>query len=259
MQPMRVAADGRGGAEAPAGRGAGAQPPAGGRACLMAARGLAKSFAGRPALRDATFELRPGEVLGIVGDNGAGKSTLVRILCGATAPDGGEIVVGGRAFGRLDARAAAALGIAAVHQDLMLAHNLDAAANIFMGREIRRRGALGRLGVLDDAAMAAQARRALAELGVSLGDAEWALPVRMLSGGQRQAVAVARALRLQPRLILLDEPMSALDPGRRRSLARALRALVQAGPAALVTAHDPDDLAGLADRSLTLRSGRIVG
>jgi ABC-type sugar transport system ATPase subunit len=228
-------------------------------ASLLAGRGLVKSFDDRPALRGITFDLLAGEVLGVVGENGAGKSTLLGILSGALAPDAGEIFVGARGFPRLAPRTASELGIATVHQDLMLARNLDAAANIFMGREVRRTGTLGRLGVLDELSMAEQAHAALAAIGVELSVEERRLPVRSLSGGQRQAVAIARALRLRPRILLLDEPIAALDVGKRRLLAAQLRTVTAAGGAVLVTLHDPDDLEGLADRAFTLRSGRIVG
>jgi ABC-type sugar transport system ATPase subunit len=210
-------------------------------------------------LRGVSFTLAGGEMLGIAGENGAGKTTLVKLLCGAMKPDAGEIVLDGTAYRRLEPMQARDLGIATVHQDLMLARNLSAAANIFMGQELRRSGALGLLAVLDEPAMAAAAREALAEVGMSLSAQQWRRPVRDLSGGQRQAVALARALRMAPRILLLDEPVAALDVGKRAILARRLRRLAGEGAAVLVTAHDPDDLGGLAERVLLLRSGRFVG
>lgn len=210
-------------------------------------------------LRGISFALGGGEMLGIAGENGAGKSTLISILCGALTPDAGEIVLDGEVYARLEPVQARELGIATVHQDLMLARNLTATANIFMGQELRRSGALGLLSVLDEPAMEAAARAQLAELGIELAAEQWRLPVRDLSGGQRQAVALARALRMNPRILLLDEPIAALDVGKRALLARRLRRLAAEGAAILVTAHDPDDLTGLADRVLHLRSGRFVG
>jgi ABC-type sugar transport system ATPase subunit len=140
----------------------------------------------------------------------------------------------------------------------MLARNLGAVANIFMGRELRRTDALGRLGILDERTMQEEARTVMASLGFALSRAEWEQPVRRLSGGQRQAVAIARALRLKPRILLLDEPSVALDIGKRGKLGQTLRSLAAAGGAVIVTAHDPEDLEGLADRAITLRSGRIA-
>lgn len=226
---------------------------------LLIVRDLAKEIDDRPILRGLSFTLGAGEMLGIAGENGAGKTTLIKLLCGAMKPDAGEIVLDGSVHRQLEPMQARELGIATVHQDLMLARNLPAAANIFMGQELRRSGALGLLAVLDEPAMAEAAREALAEVGMTLSEEQWRRPVRELSGGQRQAVALARALRMQPRLLLLDEPIAALDVGKRAVLARRLRRLAEAGAGILVTAHDPEDLDGLAGRVLQLRSGRFVG
>jgi ABC-type sugar transport system ATPase subunit len=231
----------------------------GGAAPLLLVRDLFKARDDRPVLRGLSFTLGAGEMLGIAGENGAGKTTLISILCGAMAPDAGELVIDGAVHARLAPLQARGLGIAAVHQDLMLARNLTAAANIFMGQELRKSGPLGLLSVLDEPAMEEAARAQLDDLGMVLSAEQWHVPVRDLSGGQRQAVALARALRMQPRLLLLDEPIAALDIGKRMLLARRLRALTAQGAAVLVTAHDPEDLDGLAGRVLHLRSGRFVG
>jgi simple sugar transport system ATP-binding protein len=225
---------------------------------LLLVRDLFKTRDDRPVLRGISFALAGGEMLGIAGENGAGKTTLIKILCGAAAPDSGELVLDGAIYPRLAPMQARDLGIATVHQDLMLARNLTAAANIFMGQELRRAGPLGLLSVLDEPAMEEAAREQLAELGMTLADEQWRVPVRDLSGGQRQAVALARAIRMNPRILLLDEPIAALDVGKRALLSRRLRSLADEGAAILVTAHDPDDLDGLADRVLHLRSGRFV-
>jgi D-xylose transport system ATP-binding protein len=217
----------------------------------VALRGVSKRFGGVHAVEDAHLEARSGEIVGLVGHNGAGKSTLMKCLTGALAADAGEIRVAGAPARIRSPRDAARLGIAALYQDLALADNLNASANVFLGHE-----QLTRLGTLDERAMERETRALLARIEPSFEG--WRLPVRMLSGGQRQAVAFARAMRLAARILVLDEPTAALGPRERASVAALIRRIAGEGAAIFLVSHDLDDVLGVADRVAVMHSGRIV-
>ncbi len=223
---------------------------------LLEARRVSKRYGRVHALQGADFTVHPGEVVALVGDNGAGKSTLVKALSGSTAPDGGEILVDGapvRLTGPLDARRH---GVETVYQDLALAQDLDAAANLHLGRELRRPGLLGRLGVLDNAAMRRSAVAAFAELGVDLRDVT--VPVAALSGGQRQSVAVARAVAFAGRVIFMDEPTAALGVVQRGRVLETIRRVRDRGISVVLISHNMPEVLAVADRVEVLRLGRRV-
>ena len=173
---------------------------------LLELHGVSKFFGGVRALHQVDLALHAGEVVALVGDNGAGKSTLVKVISGVEHPDAGEIRVGGEAVGLDTPRAAAAYGIRTVYQDLSLCDNLDAVRNLFLGQEIAGGVWLGK--PLDRHRMEVEARRVLDSLSVRIRSL--ATPVGGLSGGQRQGIAICRALISDPRLVLLDEPTAAL-------------------------------------------------
>jgi simple sugar transport system ATP-binding protein len=223
---------------------------------VLEARGLSKTFGHVQALREANFAARAGEVTALIGDNGAGKSTLVKCLSGAQEPDSGEIWLGGRQV-RLDSPAAAQRnGIETVFQDLALAGDLDAAANLYLGREQLRPGLLGRLGVLDRRRMRAEARTAFAELGVDLPDVR--SKVASLSGGQRQSVAVARAVAWATRLVFMDEPTAALGVVQRERVLDTVRRIRDGGIGVVLISHNMPEVLAVADRVEVLRLGRRV-
>lgn len=224
----------------------------------LEARGLGKRFESVRAVRDASLALAPGEVVALVGDCGAGKSTLLRMLAGALQPDAGVLALDGRPVRFRDPGAARAAGIEMIHQDLALAENLDAAANVFLGDEARRR-VLGPIAIRDDGAMRHTARRLLANLDVRFAAPELEAPVRELSGGQRQAVALARALRRHARIVLMDEPCASLGLRERLAFAESLRSLKARAVAVLLAGHRFEDFAEVADRIVAMRRGRIVG
>src|SRR5450756_1673057 len=175
---------------------------------LLQARGIVKHYGHVEALRGADLDGYPAEIVALIGDNGAGKSTLVKVLSGTEQPDGGEIILEGRAV-QIDSPAVAQqFGIETVYQDLALAPDLDGSANLYLGREIMMPGVLGKLGFLDNKAMRVGARKAFGELGVDLQNAKSA--VANLSGGQRQSVAVARSVAWASKVVFLDEPTAAL-------------------------------------------------
>jgi simple sugar transport system ATP-binding protein len=223
---------------------------------VLEARGLSKTFGHVQALREANFTARAGEVTALIGDNGAGKSTLVKCLSGAQEPDGGEIWFGGRQV-RLDSPVAAQrIGIETVFQDLALAGDLDSAANLYLGRELFRPGLLGRLGVLDRRRMRAEAQTAFAELGVDLPDVR--SKVASLSGGQRQSVAVARAVAWATRLVFMDEPTAALGVVQRERVLDTVRRIRDRGIGVVLISHNMPEVLAVADRVEVLRLGRRV-
>lgn len=223
---------------------------------LLEAHGLVKHFGHVQALRGANFAAYPGEVVAMVGDNGAGKSTLVKCLAGALRPDAGQVVVEGTGVQIESPLHARRMGIETVYQDLALAADLDAAANLYLGREMRRRGVLGRLGVLDRATMRSEANGAFRGLGIELPDVS--APVRSLSGGQRQSVAVARAVSWASKVLFMDEPTAALGVLQRRQVHEVVRRVRDQGVGVVLISHNLPEVLAVADRVEVLRLGRRV-
>ncbi|TDQ84115.1 monosaccharide ABC transporter ATP-binding protein (CUT2 family) [Dongia mobilis] len=214
---------------------------------------ISKSYPGVRALEDVSLDVRPGEVIGLVGENGAGKSTLMKILGGVVAPSGGTIRVDGERLPALSVQQATDAGIAFVHQELNLFDNLDAAANVFIGREPRSAGPLQ---LVDRKALYAQARRHLDQLGVDFAPNT---PVADLSIGQRQLLEIAKALSLNARLIIMDEPTSSLTLAETERLLAIIAALREQGVAVIFITHRLTELTASADRVVVLRDGRLVG
>lgn len=215
-----------------------------------------KRFGHVVALRGATLEAHQGEVLALIGDNGAGKSTLTKILCGALRPDAGELWYLGEKLAVQSVSHAHELGVQTVYQDLAQAPDLTVVQNMFLGRELFRSRWRGALGVLDTARMADQTRQALRELGINLESVE--RPMRLLSGGQRQAVAVARAVKWARTAILLDEPTAALGTKQTAIVYRTMREAANRGRAVLVVSHDIPRMLEIADRVAVMRQGRVL-
>jgi simple sugar transport system ATP-binding protein len=223
---------------------------------LLEARGVSKRYGNVLALDGADFTVLPGEVVAMIGDNGAGKSTLVKTLSGAIRPDHGNILVEGkpvRLASPLDARDH---GIETVYQDLALAPDLDAAANLHLGREIYRFQALQFLHVLNRPVMRQRAVAAFAELGVKLPDV--AAPVGTMSGGQRQSVAVARAVLYASKVIFMDEPTAALGVMQRERVLDTIRRVRDRGIAVVLISHNMPEVLAVADRVEVMRMGRRV-
>ena len=218
----------------------------------VALRGLHKRFGGVHAVEDVDLDLRAGEVVGLLGHNGAGKSTLIKLLSGALVRDEGEIWMEGRKVRLRDPRDARELGIETIYQELALADNLDATANLFLGREL-----LTRFGLLDHLAMERVARDVITRVNPSF-DA-FGTPVRHLSGGQRQAIAIGRAIHFGARVLIMDEPTAALGPQESALVADWIRRLAEQDMAILLVSHDMHDVFDLSDRIVVMRNGRVVG
>jgi simple sugar transport system ATP-binding protein len=223
---------------------------------LLEARGLEKSFGRVLALRGADFTVYEGEVVALVGDNGAGKSTLVKALAGVQPPDAGEVRFSGRPVTIDSPVAARRLGIETVYQDLALAPELDPAANLYLGREIRRGGVLGRLGFLDNAEMRRRSAESFASLGVALQDV--GAQVSTMSGGQRQGVAVARAVTWASKVVFMDEPTAALGVVQTRAVLDLIRRVRDRGLAVVLISHNMPEVLQVADRIEVLRLGARV-
>lgn len=222
----------------------------------LRAEGIDKAYGHVTALRGADFECFSGEVTALIGDNGAGKSTLVKIISGVLEPDAGTITVGGNRFEPDSPMSAHAVGIETVYQDLALAPDLGPPANLFLGRELRRSGLLGRLGFLDEGAMRERTGREFRSLGVSADPARRS--VRTLSGGQRQGVAVARAVAWAQRIVVMDEPTASLGVVQTRSVLELVRRVAESGLAVALISHSMPDVLAVADRIEVLRLGRRV-
>ena len=223
---------------------------------LLEARGIVKNFGRVRALRGANFAVYPKEVVALVGDNGAGKSTLVKTLAGVHEPDEGEIIFEGERVtihSPLDARR---LGIETVYQDLALAAELDAGANMFLGREVMRAGVLGKLGFIDKQAMRTQSRKVFDDLGVALQDT--AAPVATMSGGQRQGIAVSRAVTWASRVVFMDEPTAALGVVQTRNVLDLITRVREQGLAVVLISHNMPEVFEVADRIEVLRLGTRV-
>ncbi|GAB2467225.1 ATP-binding cassette domain-containing protein [Xylanimonas ulmi] len=222
---------------------------------VLSATGLTKRYGSVVAMQDADFELLPGEVLAVIGDNGAGKSTLIKALSGVLIPDAGQIRVGSTPVTFRSARDAQSHGIETVFQDLALTPALDIAANLFMGRELRRSGLLGSvLRMTDKPAMRRRSQEFFDEMAIRVKSV--AQPVESLSGGQRQGVAVARAVAFGRRVIIMDEPTAALGVRESDTVIELIKRIRSRGIPVVLISHDMPHVFEVADRVHVHRQGR---
>jgi ABC-type sugar transport system ATPase subunit len=218
---------------------------------LLRLRGVSKNFGPVQALTDVNLDVRAGEVTALIGDNGAGKSVMIKCIAGIHAPEGGEILWEGRPVRIRTPREAAALGIETVYQDLALCNNLDIVQNMYLGRE-RENGIF-----LDEEAMEKTAGETLSSLAVTTVRSI-RQPVASLSGGQRQSVAIAKAVLWEAKLVIMDEPTAALGVAQTRMVLDLTRRLAEHGHAALFVSHNMNDVFEVADRIIVLYLGRVV-
>jgi D-xylose transport system ATP-binding protein len=210
------------------------------------------SFGGVHAVRDVNIDLNPGEILGLVGGNGAGKSTLIKTLSGAQRADSGQIYVDGEPVTITSPRDAKGLGVETIYQTLALAENIDAPGNMFLGRELTTGW-----GNLDDSAMEDAARKVMGRLNPKFEN--FKVPVESLSGGQRQSVAIARAVHFNARILIMDEPTAALGPAETEQVRALIRRLKEEGIGIILISHDIHDVFDLADRISVMLQGKLVG
>jgi D-xylose transport system ATP-binding protein len=224
------------------------RPPPG--ETILSIKGVSKNFGAVSALTDVSLDVHAGEVVALVGDNGAGKSTLIKILAGVHQPTSGSIEFNGKSV-RLDSSATALkLGIATVFQDLALCENLDVVANLFLGHELNPM-------CLDEVQMEGRAWTLLKELAARIPSVRE--PVASLSGGQRQTVAIARSLLLDPRIIMLDEPTAALGVAQTAEVLNLIERVRERGLGVIIISHNMEDVRAVADRIVVLRLGRNNG
>ena len=222
------------------------------RTPLVEMRNIYVSFGGVHAVENATITLNPGEVVGLVGGNGAGKSTLMKVLSGAYHADSGEIYVNGKLAVINNPRDAKALGIETIYQNLALADNVDAPANVFLGREM-----MTRFNTLDDVAMEHATRKVMGRLNPLFKG--FKTPVAALSGGQRQSVAIARAVYFNARILIMDEPTAALGPAETAQVRDLVKQLRKEGIGIFLISHEIHDVFDLADRITVMKTARMVG
>ena len=223
---------------------------------LLETRGLSKSFGRVQALSGVDLDVRAGSVLALLGDNGAGKSTLVKIVSGVHRPDAGDILLDGSPIELPSPRHASDAGIETVYQDLALCDNLDVVQNLFLGRELEKRGNPLLRAFLDRRSMESEAARAFDILGIRIPSLS--SQISTLSGGQRQAVAIARAIVWRRRVVMLDEPTAALGVEQTENVHRLIGRLRDQGVGVLLITHNMVDVFALADRAIILRHGRRV-
>ncbi|HEY5630398.1 MAG TPA: ATP-binding cassette domain-containing protein [Candidatus Limnocylindrales bacterium] len=209
------------------------------------------AFGGVHAVKDVSIDLYTGEVVGLVGGNGAGKSTLMRVLSGAHPADSGDILVDGAAVSIRSPRDAKAYNIETIYQTLALADNIDAPGNMFLGREL-----VSRTGGINDSSMEAETRKIMGRLNPNF--TRFKMPVKSLSGGQRQAVAIARAVYFNARILIMDEPTAALGPAETAQVRNLVRQLKADGIGIFLISHDIHDVFDLSDRVSVMYHGEIV-
>ena len=219
---------------------------------LVEMKEISIAFGGIKAVDHASIDLFPGEVVGLLGHNGAGKSTLIKVLSGAYKRDAGQILVDGKEITINNPRDAKAQGIETIYQTLALADNVDAAANLYLGRELRTK-----IGTLDDAAMEAATREVMHRLNPNFR--RFKEPVSKLSGGQRQSVAIARAIHFNARILIMDEPTAALGPQETAQVGELIKQLKADGIGIFLISHDLHDVFDLADRLTVMKNGKVVG
>jgi D-xylose transport system ATP-binding protein len=222
------------------------------RTPLVEMNDISISFGGIRAVDRASIDLFPGEVVGLLGHNGAGKSTLIKILSGAYKRDAGQIRINGQDANINNPRDAKGYGIETIYQQLAVADNVDAAANLFLGREI-----ITPIGTLDDAAMESKAREVMGRLNPNFR--RFKEPVKALSGGQRQSVAIARAILFNARILIMDEPTAALGPQETAQVGDLIKQLKSDGIGIFLISHDIHDVFDLADRVVVMKNGQVVG
>ncbi len=225
---------------------------------ILHVEGLSKRFGGVHALEKVSLSLRPGEVVALAGDNGAGKSTLIKIISGVYEPDEGEVFYKNKRIAMNNPREARALGIETIYQDLALADNLDVGANVFLGREPMRRLA-GLFPVVDRKQMLAASQNVLETLDIDIEPSKLRQPVRNLSGGQRQAVAIGRAIYWQAEVLIMDEPTAALGVPEQRKVRDLIRKLAERDVAIIFVSHNLADVFAVTDRIIVLRRGQTAG
>jgi D-xylose transport system ATP-binding protein len=222
-------------------------------ACLEV-RSISKRYGGIQALEEVSLSVFPREIVGLVGANGAGKSTLINILAGVTKADNGEIYVDNKKVAINDPIHARRLGLEIVYQNLALIETLDIASNIHLGRELVQRPKFFQW--LDESQMRTQAQELLLSIGLDLNPKQL---VRTLSGGQRQAVALARAIFFQAKIVLLDEPTAALGVAETQATLEIIQQFRDHGHGVMVVSHNLEDIFRITDRIVVMRAGRVVG
>jgi len=222
------------------------------RVPLVEMKDISLAFGGLKAVDRAYLEVCPGEVMGLLGHNGAGKSCLIKVLSGAYKRDTGKIFIEGEEVHIDNPRDAKRYGIETIYQTLALADNVDAASNLYLGREL-----LTRWGTLDDAAMESEARRVMGRLNPNFR--RFKDPVSSLSGGQRQSVAIARAIHFNAKILIMDEPTAALGPAETAQVGELVKQLKADGLGIFLISHDIHDVFDLADRVTVMKNGQIVG
>ncbi len=221
------------------------------RTPLVEMRDISIAFGGVKAVDHVSIDLYPGEVVGLLGHNGAGKSTLIKILAGAYQADHGEILINGEKVEIRNPRDARAQNIETIYQTLALADNLDASSNLFLGRELMANG------LMNDAKMEAETRKIMGRLNPNFR--KFNVPVSALSGGQRQSVAIARAVYFNAKILIMDEPTAALGPHETQMVAELIQELKAQGLGIFLIEHDIHNVMKLCDRACVMKNGQLVG
>ncbi len=224
---------------------------------LLRVENLTKRFGGLTAVDHASMEVNVGEVVGLLGDNGAGKSTLIKMISGVYQPDEGDMYFNGQKVNLVGPRDARDMGIETIYQDLALAENLDVGANIFLGREILRPYLGGLIKTVDRGGMRDESKKALDRLNIHLPSLTQ--QVHSLSGGQRQAVAIARSIYWNAKLMIMDEPTAALGVSEQRKVLRLVKTLCDQGVPVILISHNMQDVFAVATRIVVMRRGKKVG